>query len=200
MKIDKNTAAWLQTLLQGLIDGDLSIIDFTLGNIDGSQNYTYDRWQLGVDTIYRVITSNLVKINERASTYKSIPTIVEKIRTISPYVDNGGDFWNGRCYFDATDTFYDFLLKYFPKEEEGIPGLRPAFIEALEGIFERNGVPWSDAPLLPIMLDESSIKGDAKSKVPTRRELPTPIYATVRTNFLTGQSTVTYREDDKPSE
>ena len=90
-----------------------------------------------------------------------VPSLLAAIRTISPYVANGGAVWNG-TYLDATDTLHAILLKYFPKDGPASVELQPAFIAELENIFQKHGVPWSDTPLLPIEPDEASIKGKAK--------------------------------------
>lgn len=60
MNMPANVAIWLQSYLEQLIKDDLSCVDFALGRVDGLPNQTDDRWQLGVDTIYRLLKADLI--------------------------------------------------------------------------------------------------------------------------------------------
>ncbi len=122
--------------------------------------YTGARWQLGVDTVYRAVTSDLVSVEDLAG-FPDLASFFKAIRTLSPddksgarstdgeFAYTGPELWNV-SQICGTERLHKLVGAYFPPTGEIRHILNPAFIEALEQIFAENGVPWSDKPLFPI--------------------------------------------------
>jgi hypothetical protein len=127
------------------------------GIIDDVPGYSSQRWQLAVDMIYRCVVSGLLELTY--PTYRDDhDAFFQAIRTRSPFDqskgvqfdESGGVLWNWEQLF-GTDKLVALVGKHFPKTDEYDPNLNPAFVQELREIFSAAGVPWSDAPLLPVM-------------------------------------------------
>jgi hypothetical protein len=142
-------ASWLQRFLRILSKDDLSPGFFSDSTIVGIKDRTPDRWQLAVDMIYRCIVSGLMGV--LTPKYRSdLDAFFHDLRTLNPYDDSGIVLWNGADLY-STDALVDLVDKYFPNTGGAYDGtVNPAFIEELRAIFASAGVPWSDAPLLPV--------------------------------------------------
>jgi hypothetical protein len=149
MSEQDNIDLWLQRHLRILSKDDLSPAFFSSSTIVGIGDRTRQRWQIAVDTIYRCIVSDLVRV--LTPKYRdNRDEFFHAIRTLNPFDDNGVVLWNG-VVLCSTDGLIALIDKYFPKTEGYDPRANPAFIEKLRAIFSENSVPWSDAPLLPII-------------------------------------------------
>ncbi len=55
-----------------------------------------------------------------------------------------------------TERLLELIDKYIPEAGPYDRPVNPAFIQELKDIFAQHNVPWSDAPLLPIILNDHS--------------------------------------------
>lgn len=151
MRIPSDIGLWLQeTLLQ--YDGERAgMADFALGTINSIPAYTTSRWQLGVDTIYRALSCDLIGVKPFIGPYDE-KSFLRAIRTLSPFdrQEESIALWNGTSIY-GTERLSELCGHYFPATGGYDGTLNPPFVEALEQIYAENGVPWSDKPLLPIV-------------------------------------------------
>jgi len=158
--IPTDTPLWLQEQLLGLYHEDWGLVYMASGNLASIPFDTPIRWQLGVDSIYRGLVCDLVKVKDYGAT-PDRASFLHSIRTLNPWGD-GAAFWHATLIWDAPRL--DKLIEaHFPAPDRHEDTLNPAFIEALEQIFAENGVPWSDKPLLPIMPNAASSQASASS-------------------------------------
>lgn len=148
MQMPQDTALWLQKHLLGLDHEDWGLVYMLYGNLASVPQDTPERWQVGVDMIYRALVSRLVAVNDLGATSDQA-SFLHAIRTLSPYNDGAG-FWHATLIWGAP-RLNKLIEAHFPPPDQRDRTLNLAFIEALEAIFAENGVPWSDKPLLPIM-------------------------------------------------
>jgi hypothetical protein len=148
MDIPNDIGLWLQKNLRTLAEDDSSCAYFVSGNLNTIPNYTSSRWQLAVDMIYRCVRSNLILIHNFADCDDEASFFVA-IRALSPFRSEGGLLWNGTLLC-GSDTLTTIVEKHFPPSQPFSPDINHAFGEELDEIFQRNGVPWSETPLLPI--------------------------------------------------
>jgi coproporphyrinogen III oxidase len=148
---------WAQQRLVVLASEDMSLAYWSGGIIDDVPGYSSQRWQLAVDMIYRCVVSGLLELTY--PTYRDDhDAFFQAIRTRSPFDqskgvqfdESGGVLWNWEQLF-GTEKLVALVGKHFPKTDEYDPNLNPAFVQELREIFSAAGVPWSDAPLLPVM-------------------------------------------------
>jgi hypothetical protein len=149
MHIPKDIGLWLQETLQDLEKEDAGMIYFVLGDLASVPPYTANRWQLGVDMIYRSVLCGLIAVNDYG-VFPDKSSFFDGIRILNPNDASGDGFWHATLVW-GTDRLSKLLDAHFPPRGERDDKLNPAFIEALESIFAENAVPWSDKPLLPIM-------------------------------------------------
>ncbi len=155
MSEQKNIELWLQTCLRFFASDDLSLVSFSSSTISGMPNYTLERWQLAVDMIYRCVVSGLLEF-----TYPNYrddhDAFCQAIRTRSPFDESGGVLWNWEQFY-GTDKLVALVNGHFPDAAVAShDAVDPAFIQELKDIFAEHNVPWSDAPLLPIILNDHS--------------------------------------------
>lgn len=148
MMIPTDTALWLQEQMLGLYHEDWGLNYTLYGNLTSIPDDTPDRWQLGVDLIYRGLVCDLLKVKDYGAT-PDRASFLHAIRTLNPW-GNGAGFWHATLVWDAP-RLEKLIEAHFPSLDQHEGKLNPAFIEALEQIFAENGVPWSDKPLLPIL-------------------------------------------------
>ena len=118
------------------------------------------RWQLGVDLTYRGLICDLMEVNDFGAT-SDRASFLHTIRTLDPWGDGPG-IWHATIVWGAP-RLNKLIEAHFPLPEQRDDQLNHAFIEALEQIFAKNGLPWSDKPLLPI------IPNAANSEAPPTR-------------------------------
>jgi hypothetical protein len=147
--------SWLQFGLQRLARDDISPAFFLGGRIDDIPDRTPQRWQLAVDMMYRCIVSGLIDVH--TPRYRNDHEgFFHVLRTFAPYGQGDGmALWHGGDLC-PTERLIDLLDKYFPKTGPCNRAVNPAFIQELTGIFAEHNVPWSDAPLLPIIRNDNS--------------------------------------------
>jgi hypothetical protein len=154
MSQSNTVESWLQFQLRALARDELSPIYFSTGYIDDIPDDAPQRWQLAVDMIYRCVVSGLMGVvtpryrNDHNAFFHAI-------RTLNPYTESGVNLWYGADLF-STDSLVELIDKYFPKTGPYDPLVNPAFIHELKDIFAQHDVPWSDAPLLPIITNDHS--------------------------------------------
>ena len=142
--------SWQQRFLRILSKDDLSPGFFSDSTVVGIKDRTPERWQLAVDMIYRCIVSGLMGVLTPKYS-NDVDAFFHDIRTLNPYDESGIVLWNGADLY-STDTLVDLINKHFPSRGGPYDGtVNPAFIEELRAIFFAAGVPWSDAPLLPVI-------------------------------------------------
>jgi hypothetical protein len=161
MRIPDETALWLQNLLLGYSGECWSMADFVLGRLESVPQQTEARWQLGVDTVYRTLRSDLLQVEGLAG-FPTLPTFFHAIQTLSPddksgarsssgeFSYTGPELWNA-SQICGTKRLSELVNAHFPLVGEIRRTLNSTFIDAVERVFAENGVPWSEKPLLPIM-------------------------------------------------
>lgn len=148
MRMPSDIDAWLQKRLRMMAVEDGTCDEFISGEIASVDYNTAARWQLGTDTIYRCVKSGLIRVHNYAG-YKDDPTFFAALQELSPFEDEGVILWIGVLLCGA-DALVSLVDKHFPPDLPYDPSPSQAFADELEAIFEHNGVPWSDRPLLPI--------------------------------------------------
>ncbi len=68
MRIPTDTALWLQEQLLGLDHDDWGLVYILYGYLASVPDDTPERWQLGVDVIYRGLVCDLVKVKDYGAT------------------------------------------------------------------------------------------------------------------------------------
>jgi hypothetical protein len=147
MKISTDIALWIQKCLLGL-DGEDWSVGYMTDGIPTIAGHAIDRWQVGVDLVYRTLTCDLIGVDVFMECHDRT-SFLHAIRRVSPYEELGGFLWNG-TRVHGTKRLSKLINDNFPPRSERDDKLNPVFIEALEAIFAENGVPWSDKALLPI--------------------------------------------------
>ena len=89
MTIPTNTALWLQEQLLGLYHEDWGLIYMLNGNLVSIPDDTPERWQLGVDLIYRGLVCDLIKVNDFGAT-PDRASYLRAIQTLAPYENGAG--------------------------------------------------------------------------------------------------------------
>jgi hypothetical protein len=155
MSPSNNVESWLQFHLQLLARDDLSPASFLSGRIDDIPDRTPQRWQLAVDMMYRCIVSGLMGVH--TPKYRNDhDAFFHVLRTFEPYgVGDGMALWHGGDLC-PTERLVELVDKYFPKTGPYDRTVNPAFIQELKDTFAEHNVPWSDAPLLPIITNDHS--------------------------------------------
>jgi len=149
MQMPDDLALWLQDQLLGLDHEDYGLIYILSGNLASIPQDSAGRWQLGVDVIYRVLTCDLVKVNDLGATSDQA-SFLHSIRTLNPYGKSGEGYWHATLIW-GTERLSKLIDAYFPPRGARDDKLNRSFIEALEQLFAENGVPWSETPQLPVM-------------------------------------------------
>ena len=161
MRIPDETALWLQDLLLGYAGECWGMADFVCGEPHLVPQHAEARWQLGVDTVYRTVTCNLVEVEGLAG-FPDLASFFDAIRTLGPdddsgarssggkYAYTGPDLWNA-TQICGTKGLTQLVSAHFPPAGEIRRTLNPNFITALEKIFTEKGVAWSEKPLLPVI-------------------------------------------------
>lgn len=149
MQMSEDIALWLQDELLGLDHEDYGLVYILSGNLASIPQDSEERWQLGVDVIYRALICGLVKVNDLGATSDQA-SFLHSIRTLNPYDRSGEGYWHATLIWGA-ERLTKLIEAYFLPPGARDNKLNPSFIEALERLFAENGVPWSDKPLLPIM-------------------------------------------------
>lgn len=116
------------------------------GNLDSIPTGTVARWQLAVDTTYRLIQCDLIAVDDLSEAFDE-QIFMQTIRTSSPYNDGAG-YWHATLIWgtDRLSKLIDAHLSVDAPEEKPTHPL----IDTVVQLFAENGVPWSDRPLLPI--------------------------------------------------
>jgi hypothetical protein len=154
MSQSNTVESWLQFQLRVLTQDELSPSYFSTGFIDGIPDRTPQRWQLAVDMMYRCIVSGLVGVV--TPRYRNDhDAFFHAIRILNPYDERGINLWYGVDLF-STDALVELIGKYFPETGQYDGTVNPVFIQELKDIFAEHNVPWSDAPLLPIVTNDHS--------------------------------------------
>jgi len=149
VKAPDDVESWLQRQLRTMAVDDGSCAYFISGNIATIENYTLERWQFGLDMIYRCLKSGLILVHDFVG-YPDEVAFIRALQTLSPFEDEGGVLWNGSLIY-GSDFLVEVVEKHFPPSAPYSPASNSAFGEELDSIFQRHGVPWSETPLLPIL-------------------------------------------------
>lgn len=156
MKIPKNVAAWLQFQMY-LITLDRHSPESFITSTYALCQDPKSRWQLSVDIIYRCGVCGLMNLcNSEAWQAEGISDVGDLSKTLAKL--NPED-WNNNLvlkYWVApeivgTDFCQSLCDKYDLHGYSYTPGVVcESFIEEVEALFERNGVSWSDTPLIEL--------------------------------------------------
>jgi hypothetical protein len=149
MQMPDDIALWLQKTLLGLDKEDWGLGYVLDGKLALAPLDTPERWQLGVDLIYRGIRCDLIAVDDLGATSDQA-SFLHSIRSLNPYDTSGAGYWHASLIW-GTERLSELINDCFPPRGERDGKLNPGFIEMLGAIFAENGVPWSEKPLLPIM-------------------------------------------------
>lgn len=160
MHIPPDIALWLQRNLVILCEDDVSLAYVSSGVIASIPDRTETRWQLSVDTIYRLIKCELISVLNFADC-TDIPSFFSEIQSHGPDFDDQGAYAWMAMQICGTDKLEVLMKGHFGELSQAWDALNPAFINALEQVFADNGVPWSEKPLLPItpVAAENALRG-----------------------------------------
>jgi hypothetical protein len=156
MKMPSNAAAWLQFQLYLITIDQYSPESFATGTYALCQD-PKSRWQLAVDTIYRCGVCGLMSLcNREVWQAKGINDVGVLAKVLAQY--NPEDRENSLVlnYWVApeiigTDLCHSLSDKYDLDSYSYTPGVVCVpFIEEIEALFDRNGLSWSDAPLIEL--------------------------------------------------
>jgi hypothetical protein len=140
-------AIWIQDVLGESLHDDIGAIEFVLGNRIPLSAGSNQRWQVAVDLLHRLLKCDLVRVS-LLCVGQSRKNLLSTLQTHSPFTNAGGLEWNGP-YFRGSARLRDLFMR-FPDADVRNGPADAGFVDALEAIFAENGVPWSDAPLLPV--------------------------------------------------
>jgi hypothetical protein len=91
MTIPTEIALWTQQSLLGL-NGEVWAVGYVTHRAPSGG--ALSRWQLSVDFIYRALTCDLIKLDAYMQCHDT-PSLLQAIRSVSPYDNLGGLLWNG---------------------------------------------------------------------------------------------------------
>lgn len=150
MKMPPNIAAWFQGNLYLLTLSGYSADLFTCAKPGELNDDPKFRWQFAVDMIYRGIRCGLMDVwdgaNKARGTIDYSLELVAELARFDP--DSDHVCWVGQ-EIEATDLC-EALIKQFDIQNYELGELCEPFIEEIEALFDRNGVSWSDAPLIKL--------------------------------------------------
>lgn len=153
MKMPSNVAAWLQFKLYLITLSGYSANSFTCGKPGELNDDPRFRWQFAVDMIYRGIRCGLMNVwdgCELRSRGEQTLALVNELAQFDPDSDSESSLgcWVGP-EIEATDLC-EALVKKFDIQNFEQGQICEPFIEEIEALFDRNGVSWSDAPLIEL--------------------------------------------------
>ena len=111
MKLPDEISVWTRETLVGLEGESTTVAFFSGGDMSSIPPRTEGMWQFAVDMIYRFVVCELVEPELFVEGHDN-NWFLATIRTISPYVRNGGFFWNG-TFVKATDKLRDMTNAIF---------------------------------------------------------------------------------------
>ena len=115
---------------------------------DGKGSYLTSQWQIAVDNMYRYIKSDLIFVVNEGNCAK-FGSLFEAVQRVSPFGPDDRMIWAGTI-LDPTEKLLKLIESYRDKDIR-LGVVNSEFIEEVERIFAKAGVPWSLAPLLPIV-------------------------------------------------
>ena len=89
-----------QDELLGLDHEDYGLVYILSGNLASIPQDSEERWQLGVDVIYRALICGLVKVNDLGATSDQA-SFLHSIRTLNPYDRSGEGYWHATLIWGA---------------------------------------------------------------------------------------------------
>jgi hypothetical protein len=134
-----------------LAEEDYSCAGFISGNIESIPDYTRDRWQFGVDMVYRCLQSKLLVVENFEKGYHDLDSFLLGLRSLSPFKPAGGFVWNAH-FLDGTQLLRDVVKRHFRGASAALSDhrLNLKFSEEVSDIFDKNDAPLSRSPLLPL--------------------------------------------------
>jgi hypothetical protein len=148
MHFPDDVESWLQRQLRMMAVEDGSCAYFISFPVASIKDQTHEKWQFGADMIYRCLKSNLIQVHNFAGCHDEA-SFFAAIQTSNPYESDGGFLWHGTLLY-GSDLLVMIVEKHFPASQPYSPEVNDAFGDELDTIFQSNGVPWSETPLLPI--------------------------------------------------
>jgi len=153
MKMPSNVAAWLQFKLYLITLSGYSADSFTCAKSGELNDDPRFRWQFAVDMIYRGIQCGLMNVwdgRQQRPLGEQTLALVKELAQFDPDSDSESSLgcWVGP-EIEATDLC-EVLVKKFDIQNFELGQICVPFIEEIEALFERNGVSWSDAPLIEL--------------------------------------------------
>lgn len=157
MKTDHDFAEIIQSSLADFIfDGCRYPRQFVIQFLDLEKNRKFGldtisgrrlQWQRIVDLIARFLASNVLEMSNSSNLDDAIFALKSGIAIHDPYEENNYFEW---CNQDlcATPFCFDMLERHNIKGADD--PLNQLFIEELEFLFEKAGVPMEKSPLIPI--------------------------------------------------
>lgn len=152
MKMPPNIAAWFQGNLYLLTLSGYSADLFTCAKPGELNDDARFRWQFAVDMIYRGIKCGLMDFwdgaNKARGTMDYSLAFVKELAQFDPNSDSFVVCWVGP-EVEASELCHA-LIKKFDIQNFELGQICVPFIEEVEALFDRNGLSWSDAPLIEL--------------------------------------------------
>ena len=113
----------------------------------------YDRvsWQMTVDVIHRLVKSKMVYYPWAQDGGEEYDRLIEALRIFDDKWATRAEWFDDLC---PTNLCLDLIERHDLTNGMGFDGYRlsGSFVDEIEGVFEKSGVPWSDKPLVPIVV------------------------------------------------
>jgi len=158
MTIPDNIALWLQNALRDLVRDD-----WTLGRMcfwpsdisewpkDISDPIVISRWQISVDSIARCLDSELIAVLNYDH-YSNQSAILADLQRYNPFDRSCAAYvWNG-IFIYGSNKLAAIVKQFFMNDDEYAFAVNHDFIAVIANAFESSGAPWSDRPLIPVVL------------------------------------------------
>jgi hypothetical protein len=151
MKMPFNVAAWLQFKLYLITLSGYSADSFTCAKPGELSDDPRFRWQFAVDMICRGIQCGLMNVWDGQKCRplgEQTLALVKELARFDPNSNSYAVCWVGP-EIEATDLC-EALVKKFNIHSFAQGEICKPFIGEIEALFDRNGVSWSDAPLIEL--------------------------------------------------
>ena len=177
MKMPSNVAAWLQCQLYLITIDRYSPESFTTSTYTLCQDPKC-RWQLAVDIIYRCGVCGLMDLWNRdlwqAEGISDVGVLAKVLAQLNPEDLEDSlvlNYWVAPEII-GTDLCQSLSEKYDLDSYSYTPGvICESYIEEIEALFDRNGLSWSDAPLIELD-DKYQLDSDVSSRVIAEGQAP----------------------------
>lgn len=150
MKMPPNIAAWFQGNLYLLTLSGYSADLFICAKPGELNDDPKFRWQLAVDMVYRGVKCGLMDVWDGANKARgTMGYSLELVKELAQFDPNSDHVcWVGP-EIEASELC-QALVKQFDVQNFELGQICRPFVEEIEALFDRNGVSWSNTPLIEL--------------------------------------------------